>query len=113
MNQNFRMSMENMAETMMEIANLTRMMSWLEKNFEEVRRNGCQCRALLAVVLKREECDKENIAKILKIKPHTAYIYLQQLEKKGLLKSKPGKNGQRVYFPKFDNGFKINGGVKL
>lgn len=107
MNQKSQTSMDEMAEAMMEIANRTKVMSWLERSFEKVGKDGSECRALLAVALLKKECDKESVAEFLKVTPHTAYTYLQQLEKKGILEGKSRWRGQLVYFPKFTDGIKI------
>ena len=103
MNQKSQTSLDEMAEAMMEIANRTRVMSWLEKSFIKIGEHGDECRALLAVALKKE-CDKETVAKLIKVKPHTAYTYLQQLEKKDILETRSREKGQLVYFPKFNDG---------
>ena len=62
MSQKSQPSMEEMAEVMMEIANRTKVMSWLEKSFVKVGEHGDECRALLAVALKKK-CDK-NISDV-------------------------------------------------
>ena len=81
MPQKIKLQLEEMAGVMMEIANRTILMNWLEKSFLKVAESGGQTRTLLAVTFK-ECCSKEELAQIIKTNPHTAYQYLQKLEKK-------------------------------
>jgi Mn-dependent DtxR family transcriptional regulator len=60
------------------------------------------------VALLNKECDKGTVAEFLKVKPHTAYTYLQQLEKKNILETRSRGKGQLVYSPKFADGIKLD-----
>ena len=99
MNQESKVLVEKIVRDMMEVIDQTKVIGWLEKNFEKVGKDGRGCRTLLAVALLKE-CDKEKVSELLKIKPHAASIYLKELKEKDILERRSGKQGRLFYSPK-------------
>ena len=82
-----------------------RIMNWIEDNYDDIKKNGALCRAMVSIAI-HGGGSIEKVADKLNLDKTTVSDYLKQLVTMGILTSE--KEGRiNIYMPKHENGKKV------